>query len=208
MGAPFLAFGANGTLGPRSLIQRIDPRERPPTLTRTLDYLRRNALAALALACSLLSLAGASYAAFSLAPGSVGTRELHNGAVTSKKLASGSITPAKLSTNAIGGSIRHWASVSQGGRVLAGSRGARVLVPGPLYYSVGWGDRFPRRCIALTNSPGNNGAPPFAASIGVQIVEPHSARRATVVDVFPHGSNQSPGAPFDITLPFDIAVLC
>ena len=45
-------------------------------MTRTLDYLRRNALAALALACSLLSLAGASYAAFSLPAGSVGTCQL------------------------------------------------------------------------------------------------------------------------------------
>jgi hypothetical protein len=35
-------------------------------MTRTLDYLRRNALAALALVCSLLALAGASYAALSL----------------------------------------------------------------------------------------------------------------------------------------------
>lgn len=177
-------------------------------MTRTLDYLRRNALAALALACSLLSLAGASYAAFSVAPGSIGTRELHNGAVTSQKLAAGSITPAKLNTKAIGGSIRHWASVSQDGRLLSGSPGARVLVPGPLYYSVCWGDRFSRRCITLTNSPGKNGAPPFATSIGVQIIEPHSPRGATVVDVFPHGSNQSPGAPFVITVPFDIAVLC
>lgn len=37
-------------------------------MTRTLDYLRRNALAALALVCSLLSLAGASYAAHSACP--------------------------------------------------------------------------------------------------------------------------------------------
>lgn len=177
-------------------------------MTRALDYLRRNALAALALACSLLSLAGASYAAFSLAPGSVGTRELHNGAVTNRKLANGSITPPKLNSKSIRGSIRHWASVSQDGRILAGSPGARLLVPGPLYYEVGWGDRFPRQCIALTNSPGKNGAPPFAASIGVRILEPSGAHGATVIDVFPHGSNQSPRSPFDITAPFDIAVLC
>jgi hypothetical protein len=79
-------------------------------VTRILDYLRRNALAALAFACSLLALGGASYAAFSLPAGSVGTRQLRTGAVTNRKLANGSITPAKLDSRTIGGSVRHWAS--------------------------------------------------------------------------------------------------
>jgi hypothetical protein len=55
-------------------------------MTRALASLRRHAIATLALVCSLLSLAGASYAAFSLPPGSVGARELRNSAITASKL--------------------------------------------------------------------------------------------------------------------------
>ena len=57
-------------------------------MTRTLDYLRRNALAALALVCSLLALAGASYAAFSLPANSVGRAQIKNHSIGSVKLTS------------------------------------------------------------------------------------------------------------------------
>ena len=67
-------------------------------MTRVLAYLRHHALAALALVCSLLSLAGASYAAFSLPAGSVGTRALKNGAVTA----------AKLNPTSVAASVRAW----------------------------------------------------------------------------------------------------
>ena len=92
-------------------------------MTRTVDYLRRNALAALALVCSLLSLAGASYAALSLPAGSVGSRQLQNGAVTAKKIQNRSITPIKFDPSTIGGSVRHWAHVSQDGQIHRGQRG-------------------------------------------------------------------------------------
>ena len=123
-------------------------------MTRTLDYLRRNALAALALVCSLLALGGASYAALSLPAGSVGTRQLRTGAVTNKKLANGSITPAKLDSRTIGGSVRHWAFINVNGAVIGGSRGTKASAPtqpGQPYH-VSWGDQFSHSCAVLANS--------------------------------------------------------
>lgn len=170
-------------------------------MTRILDYLARNALAALALVCSLLALAGASYAAFSLPAGSVGTRQLHNGAVTGSKLASGSITPAKFNASVIGGSLRHWAHISQTAQVLGGSRGAQTSGGGPIFH-VSWGDRFSSRCAAIVTPAGNAGASPVADTAGVVVVEPGTRHGSTAVYVTTYVSGAATSAPFYI------AVLC
>ena len=173
-------------------------------MTRTLDYLRRNALAALALACSLLSLAGASYAAFSLPAGSVGTRQLHNGAVTNRKVANGSITPAKLDSRTIGGSVRHWAFVNVDGSVIGGSRGVKASAPtqpGQPYH-VSWGGQFSHSCAVLANSPGTEGNGPIADTIGIHVNEPGSPHGTTVVWAWPSSQNSFVNARFYI------AVIC
>ena len=169
-------------------------------MTRTLDYLRRNALAALALVCSLLSLAGASYAALSLPAGSVGTAQLRNGAVTNAKLANGSITPAKLDGRELGGSIRYWAQVSQGGKVLSGSRGASASV-GSNEYTVSWGARFSSRCAAMVTPAAVPGIAPIADSTGVGVNEP-PGKGNTRVFVWTY-SNGTP-----TQAPFYVAVVC
>lgn len=169
-------------------------------MTRTLDYLRRNALAALALVCSLLSLAGASYAALSLPAGSVGTPQLRNGAVTNTKLADGSITPAKLDSRELGGSIRYWAQVSQGGKVLSGSRGASASV-GSNEYTVSWGARFSSRCAAMVTPAAVPGIAPIADSTGVGVNEP-PGKGNTRVFVW----TCSDGTPTQA--PFYVAVVC
>lgn len=124
-------------------------------MTRVLAYLRHHALAALALVCSLLSLAGASYAAFSLPAGSVGGRELKNRAVTA----------AKLDPTSVAASIRAWATLVWDGawRVQASSGDIHV-VSTSLGEVVNWRHtRFARNCMAsvtpLRNVPtpgGNN----------------------------------------------------
>jgi hypothetical protein len=173
-------------------------------MTRILDYLARNALAVFALACSLLALAGASYAAFSLPAGSVGTRQLRNGAVTGSKLANRSITPGKLDSRAIGGSVRHWAFVDANGTVIGGSRGARASAPTAVGqpYHISWGDQFPRSCAVLTSSPGIEGNGPIADKIGVHVNEPGTPRGTTVIWAFP-----SDGGSY-VNTRFDVAVIC
>jgi hypothetical protein len=109
-------------------------------MTHVLAYLRHHALAALALVCSLLSLAGASYAAFSLPAGSVGTRELKNRAVTA----------AKLNPTSVAASIRAWANLRWNGAwlVQASTSDIRVttVAGGEV---VNWRHtRFPRDCMA------------------------------------------------------------
>lgn len=167
-------------------------------MTQVLEYLRRNALAALALVCSLLSLAGASYAAFSLPAGSVGTRQLRNSAVTNKKLANGSITPAKFDGGTIGGSVRHWAHVSQTAQVLGGSKGSRAS-GGPIF-SVSWGDRFSSRCAALVTPAGSAGVSPIADTTGVAVIQPGTSHGSTVVDVTTYVGGTATAAPFYIAV--------
>jgi hypothetical protein len=80
-----------------------------------LTFIRHNAIA---LAALFVALGGTSYAALSLPAGSVGTAQLRNH----------SVTPMKLDPSSIGGYVRFWARVSAGGRIIASSPRAKVLV--------------------------------------------------------------------------------
>jgi hypothetical protein len=175
--------------------------DRKDYMTRLIEYLRNNALAVLALVIALLSLAGASYAAFSLPAGSIGTRELRNGAVTNNKVANGSITPAKLDGRAIGGSVRHWARISQDAKVLGGSRGAHASLAGA-QFTVTWGSEFSSRCAVLVTPAAVPGIAPIATSVGVGVNDPGPHKGKTVVYVWTYNNN----AP--IAAPFYVAVVC
>jgi hypothetical protein len=166
-------------------------------MTRLLAHLRNNTIAWVAL---FVALGGTSYAAFTLPANSVGTKQVRNSAINSKKLANGSVNPMKLDSHAIGGSVRHWAVVSQDGRAVAGSHGARASGGTGGLYHVNWGDRFSSRCAVLTSSPGVAGHVPIADSIGTQVVQPGSRRGATVVWAFPYSGGNSVNAPFDIAV--------
>lgn len=115
-------------------------------IARILDYLRRNAIALTALACSLLALGGASYAAVNLPDNSVGTAQLRDGAVT----------PAKIDHGLIGGYVRAWAITNDGCELVASSGGARIANDHPCSPTGGgliitWPGKFPRRfaCVAV-----------------------------------------------------------
>jgi hypothetical protein len=118
-------------------------------ITKTIDYVRRNAIALTALGCALLALAAGSYAAVSLPAGSVGPRQLNH----------------KL----IGGYVRAWASVnpSGGGSVLASSGGARMRVDSVTgAITISWPGKFPRSfrgCIATATSSAGLAASPLTA---------------------------------------------
>ena len=166
-------------------------------MLKTLAFIRHNAIALLAL---FVALGGTSYAALNIPAGSVGTRQLRNGAVTNKKLANGSITPVKFDGRSIGGSVRHWAHVSQGAQILGGSTGARAS-GGPIF-SVSWGDRFSSRCAALVTPAGNAGVSPIADTTGVAVIQPGTGHGSTVVDVTTYVGGTATAAPFYI------AVIC
>ena len=166
-------------------------------MANTLIFMRRNAIALLAL---FVALGGTSYAALNLPAGSVGTRQLHNGAVTGKKLANGSVGPAKFDGRAIGGSVRHWAHVSQTARVLGGSKGARAS-GGPIF-SVSWGDQFSSRCGAVVTPAGSAGVSPIADTTGVAVIQPGTGHGSTVVNVTTYVGGAA------IAAPFFVAVVC
>jgi hypothetical protein len=173
-------------------------------MTRIVEYLRHNVLAAIALVVSLMSMAGASYAALSLPAGSVGTRQLRNGAVTNRKLANGSVGAGKLDSHTIGGSVRHWAFINSDGTVIGGSRGVRASAPtqpGQPYH-VSWGDQFSHSCAVLTNSPGTEGNGPIADRLGIHVNEPSNGRGTTAVWVWPSSEGTVVNARFYI------AVIC
>jgi hypothetical protein len=118
-------------------------------MTRVLAYLRQHVLAALALVCSLLSLGGASYAAFSLPPGSVGNRQLKNRAITA----------TKLNPSSVAASIRAWANLTwaSGWHVQASSGDVRVRTAGT-GENVTWRHtHFPSNCMASVTPQRNFG---------------------------------------------------
>jgi hypothetical protein len=79
---------------------------------KILSYLREHAIATLALICSLLALAGSSYAAFSVPDHSVGA--------------------AKLDPRSIAASVSAWVNVQwgKGGKLVAAGSSSRVKVAG------------------------------------------------------------------------------
>ena len=120
-----------------------------------IEYVRHHAIAILALICSLLALAGASYASFGLPAGSVGARQLRDN----------SITPAKFNHKLINGAVRAWAIVAANGHVIAGGGNPKVRrTPAfPAQYVVLLGSQFAARvCVRREHQwqpfPGDRGA--------------------------------------------------
>jgi hypothetical protein len=125
--------------------------------SKIVAYVRQHVLAALALVCSLLSLAGASYAAFSLPAGSVGARELKTGAITA----------AKLNPTSVAASIRAWATLTWAGawRVQASSSDIKVLSASSGEIISWRHTRFARNCIASVTPTVNFPAPGGSSAV-------------------------------------------
>jgi hypothetical protein len=114
-------------------------------LSKTLSYISHHAIAMVALVCSLLALAGASYAATQLPKNSVGNPQIQQGAVS----------PPKFSSQ-IGGYVRMYAKIDAAGRLVYSSPQAKLVgwtagAPrsgGTIY----WKPNAPTRCVALSSA--------------------------------------------------------
>ena len=176
-------------------------------MIRVLDYLRRNALAGLALVCSLLALAGASYAAFRLPENSVGAAQIRNHV----------ITPVKFDPHSISGSVRAWAIIGATGNVIAagGKPSVTVSPSTPGTYGIRWGVSLPKTCATVATidfrSPGPTETVPLPggttqAVVAGYVSEISTERSAngsvsTGLNTFNQSGQLTP-------LAFDVAVIC
>ena len=112
-------------------------------MNRIVSHLRGNAVAYLAL---FIALGGSSYAAFVLPANSVGTKQIRNHA----------ITPIKLDPKTIAASVRAWAVIQNGTKVVASRPRARVVDwdPSSAVGDVSWGRAISRSCFPLTTGGG------------------------------------------------------
>lgn len=109
-------------------------------MNRILRHVRANVVAYLAL---FVAIGGTSYAAVSLPANSVGTRQLRNH----------SVTPIKLDPKTIGASVRAWAVIQNGTKVIASRPKARILSWDPTFAAgtVSWGSSVSASCFPLSS---------------------------------------------------------
>jgi hypothetical protein len=121
-------------------------------MNRLSQHVRGNAVAYLAL---FVALGGTSYAAVNLPAGSVGSQQIKNH----------SITPIKFDPTLINGTVRAWAEVSAGGRVIAG-RGKPAVQVGHGSsvgrYTVRWKVPSVTGCVAIAGVDGTAFQPGLA----------------------------------------------
>jgi hypothetical protein len=137
-------------------------------LGKMLNYVSHHAIAILALVCSLLALAGASYAATQLPKNSVGNPQIKNGAVA----------PPKFSSQ-IGGYVRMYAVVNAIGKLVYSSPQAKLsnwgdsTTGGPSFGTISWKSTTPARKCAAFATP-QQGLAPTTPSVGAVVVpDPH-----------------------------------
>jgi hypothetical protein len=112
-------------------------------MNRTIRHLRANVIAYVAL---FVALGGTSYAAFVLPANSVGTKQIRNH----------SITPIKLDPGKIAASVRAWAVIQDGTKVVASKPRARISSWDPTFAAgvVSWGTGISRSCFPLGSGSG------------------------------------------------------
>jgi hypothetical protein len=168
--------------------------------SRILEYLRDHALAAAAFVCSILALAGSSYAAFT---------------ISGSEIRNGTINPVKLNPKYINGTVRAWAIVSPSGQVIRGKGGPKVtlLAGDPGGYGIRWGVEVGRcetnASVDFSSSPpesSNNPSAPSANGYAIASTARGASGRGneTVVQTFDWQQSQPTAAP----LGFDVAVIC
>jgi hypothetical protein len=174
-------------------------------LTRPiLEFVRHHAIAVVALVCSILAMAGSSYAAFT---------------ISGSQIANHTIAPTKFDPKFINGSVKAWAVVDPAGHVAAGAGGPQVFtgsgdtgIPG--LYDIKWRVTMPGRCATVASidwhlSPRTYSLPPngtplpagFAVASTVGFPRNRNRGAQTVVETFSQSGQLTP-------LAFDISVIC
>jgi hypothetical protein len=160
-------------------------------MNRALRHIRSNTVAYLAL---FVALGGTGYAAANLPANSVGNRQLKNG----------SVTPVKIDRHLITGSIRAWAEVNAGGRVVAGEGGPKAVArTGPTtlgQYIVKWKTQSFARCSAVGGIAAPAGSSLTPGSVIAQTDGPPEATSALVAVFNAEGQAAA--------LPFWVGILC
>jgi hypothetical protein len=158
-------------------------------IKRLIHHANRHSIAYVALVCSLLALAGASYAAIHIPNGSVGERQLKNK----------SIDPIKWDPTYVTAFVRRWAHVGSTGHLLNNSALAQAAAIGTTgNYDVTWGDKFNGNCMPLVTVESSSTSSGFAnANLIVQ------NNNATVVHVATFDQNGNPAAE-----PFFLGIVC
>ena len=167
---------------------------------RILEYLRHHALAAAAFVCSILALAGSSYAAFT---------------ISGAQIQNHTIDPSKFNPHYINGEVRAWAIVSPSGKVIKGEGGPRVTLQlgDPGGYVVRWNVTV-RRCSTEATIDSSVSPPTETATVTGNPALPLTAGFATGTTSHLHnqtavqtfGSDNGPPTP--MPLGFDVAVIC
>ena len=130
---------------------------------KILSYLSHHAIAILALVCSLLALAGASYAAIQLPKNSVGNAQIKQGAVT----------PPKFSKQ-VGGYVRMYAVVNAKGQLQYSSPQAKLsnwgdsTTGGPSFGTISWKPTVAANQCAAFATP-QQGLAPTTPSVGAAV---------------------------------------
>jgi hypothetical protein len=168
-----------------------------PLTTRILDYLRQHALAAAAFVCSILALAGSSYAAFT---------------ISGSQIRNHTINPTKFNPKYINGEVRAWAIVGPNGNVIAGRGKPKVslLAGDPGGYDIRWGVKVPRCATSalidtatspLTETVPISGNPTAQFTAGYAVGATPGRHNQTTVQTFNQTGNPTP-------LAFDVVVVC
>ena len=162
------------------------------------EYVRRHAIAVVALVCSILAMAGSSYAAFTI-----------NGS----QIVNHTIAPTKFNPKFINGSVKGWAVVDAAGRVVAGAGGPRAGSTGiPGNYEMEWRVTMPGRCATVASidshlSPETEQVSGTSFTAGFTVAStvgrPRNRNRGaqTVVNTYNQSGQPTP-------LGFDVAVIC
>ena len=164
---------------------------------RILHYLGDHALAVAALICSLLALAGSSYAAFT---------------ISGSQIRNHSINPVKLNPRLIAGSVRAWAHVDANGHLIAGHSVRKVTEVIPGSYGIDWKTSASARCSTLASVDADaryatqvvNGTR-FIAAYASALTGANVHRRPYPASTGVQTFNQQ-GVP--TSLPFNVAVVC